>query len=97
MNTRISVLYAALRAVRERRGLINGMEIMSADPNHPLSGLRTLRKLREEGLLDYEVVNAQSSRYRILTHAGDLEKAIAQEKRKVKGGRPRTAQVSVWR
>lgn len=53
------------RVNRKKNKTFNGLEIEIADPNHPLSGLRTLRKMRNEGKIGYHVVNRRKSVYEL--------------------------------
>ena len=44
----------------------SGFHLENADPRHPLSGLRIMRRLRKRGLIDYEIVGPRKkSRYRL--------------------------------
>jgi len=45
--------------------VISGETIMTIDPYHRLSGLRRIRELKQEGLVDYEVVDYAKSKYLI--------------------------------
>ena len=50
---------------RRKSGSFKGIEVESVDSLHPLSGLRTLRKLREQNVLDYTVIDRRRSLYRL--------------------------------
>jgi len=45
--------------------VISGETIMTIDPHHRLSGLRRIRELKQEGLVDYDVVDYAKSKYLI--------------------------------
>ena len=53
-----------------------GIMLERVDYRHPLSGLRRLRELRQAGLVNYEVVNASKSKYRILSTLDQLAESL---------------------
>lgn len=61
-----SQVWKKLRQIDRRKNkTFNGFEIETADYNHPLSGLRTLRRMRERGKVNYSVVNRHKSLYEL--------------------------------
>ena len=50
---------------RRKNKTFNGVEVESVNPKRSLSGLRTLRKLREQNVVDYTVIDRRRSLYRL--------------------------------
>jgi len=50
--------------------VIRGDKIERIDSEHPMSGTRMLRYLKQEGWIDYEVIDRSGSKYRIISVRG---------------------------
>jgi len=65
-SVKSSVMKFMKTAVNRRKAkTFTGVEVESVNQAHPLSGLRTLRKLRENNVLNYVVVDRRKSLYRL--------------------------------
>ena len=65
-SVKSSVMKFMKNAVNRRKlKTFTGVEVEFVNSDHPLSGLRTLRKLRESNVLDYIVVDRSKSLYRL--------------------------------